>query len=246
MTLELKSYYTYPNEDICLFKNISSNLKICVLFPFYGYSKCTCTILWILENNKLNNSSSSIDDCNFFSILSCLKFDIKNCNFSARFEKCSPKSISSTKSYLPNIDKFYNAIFFDFIAIILIPIFSILGIITNLICVIVLVNDKNKNSPMRKLMLLNSSLNLIYCFIYLIHLVNKCAIITGIFCSSVNRTYQSQIFSIYVVKFFGSILKLTSNLTCMGISFIRLKELNNKRNYLELNLKKRILFLVCL
>lgn len=62
LTLQISYSYSYPNEDICYFRNISSYLNICILPP-YGGLKCTCAILWIL---KLNSSNTCNSLTNFF------------------------------------------------------------------------------------------------------------------------------------------------------------------------------------
>lgn len=242
LTLQLSNTYLYPNEDICLFRNISSNLNICILPPRTGL-KCTCSILWILKYN----TSSNNNNCNSLIKLFCSNLNFNSCNFSSRFEKCNLTLLKSNftgRLYLPRIDRFYLSVFYDFISTLFIPLFSIIGIFTNFICIFVLKMNESDQKSMRKLMLSNSIINFLICFIYLIHLINKCAIVTGIFCSNINRTFLSQAYFIYLVKFFGSILKLGSNLTSFGISLVRLNELDNKRSYLKFSKRTKVIFAI--
>lgn len=70
-------------------------------------------------------------------------------------------------------------------------------------------------------MLLNSFLNFLLCFINIFHLINSCTSYSGIFCSTFKRHISVQYYEIYVIEFFGSILKTLSNISALVISMER-------------------------
>ncbi|RNA02978.1 hypothetical protein BpHYR1_024953 [Brachionus plicatilis] len=73
-------WYQYPNEDMCLFRKFPKNGPI---FPIIQTKSCSCTIIWILQNNdqlrteknrKLNFNLCSNKTCDFDQMISkCVK-----------------------------------------------------------------------------------------------------------------------------------------------------------------------------
>lgn len=120
--------------------------------------------------------------------------------------------------------------------------FSSIGILTNLLSIFASWPRKEKTDHLLNLMLLNSILNLIYCLINLIHLINICVAVNGIFCSAINRKYLSQVYDIYIVEFMGSILKLSSSFISILISLIRIKQL--KGSSVNFNKPKLIILIL--
>ena len=45
--------YTYPDEDICLFKDFPHNQLVYPTFVFEGKMQCTCTLIWLIQHSVL-------------------------------------------------------------------------------------------------------------------------------------------------------------------------------------------------
>ncbi|RNA08638.1 hypothetical protein BpHYR1_046804 [Brachionus plicatilis] len=92
-------------------------------------------------------------------------------------------------------DFVYTTEFISFINLLFFPIFCIMGLTTNGVSILTLIKNKKQNKLTKKssvylvkLMLINSSLNFVYCSIYMFHMANICIGFNGIFCSSVKKT----------------------------------------------------------
>ena len=106
-------YYTFPNEDICLFRDFPHSqlvLPLLIFFPlkFNNDEECSCTVIWLVKNykyyfyNEFTNFNPNVNllpaSKDFFdnvTINKCvrneeyLKGRIILCNFSQRFENCN-------------------------------------------------------------------------------------------------------------------------------------------------------------
>lgn len=232
--------YFYPDKDFCLFIDIPKNVCINLMINF----NCTCTLLWI-NKNTLNNSK-----CLTQLRYVCKYFDSSKCNFNLK--TCLKSDINQNSYGL--MDVLYISQIVDYTSVILIPIFSLIGISANLICILALIDSKTelKQFLIFKLIFVNFFLNFIYCFIYLFHLINKCVSVNGIFCSPINKYFASQVYDIYVIRYFGSVIKIFSTILIICISLCRIDDLTNNfytRTYKFLKLTKKklinlIIFLV--
>lgn len=228
------SKYSYPTEDFCFFKDLYLK-NVCILNE--NIENCSCTLQWILKDSKDT-------DCSFIIKKECYLTD---CNFTQNIRLCNELNFNYKFNNI-NINPYdilFNSQWIDFIGFILIPLLGSFGVLSNLLCIKVLMNKKNieitnrTEKSMYNLMLLNSWLGFFYCLIYLIHLINKCVEINGIFCSSLNRTFASQVYDIYIVRFMGSILKLLSSLISIKIAFNRLNLLVDQDNLKKEGLIKK-------
>ena len=82
-------------------------------------------------------------------------------------------------------------------------------------------------------MILNSVINLVYSVIFAIHLINRCVYINGIFCSTILTNKYVQLFDIIFVEFFLAILKIWSNVSLIGISWLRLAFLIKDKTWVK-------------
>ena len=134
------------------------------------------------------------------------------------------------------------------------PIFSLLGICTNLLSILCICNKhtrKNFQDPMYKHILVNASFNIFYCLIMSLKLINTCIFLNGsIFCSSLYTTNETQYFKIIVIFFLGNMLKFCCNLSyiCFGLSrFILIADLKEKTLFKKFEeVKAKIWFLILL
>lgn len=229
-----KFIYTYLEEDFCWF----------VKFPFESllfldiYHNCTngcsCTKYWLLKHVKLLENFPNIRFYPYSKIkLPSTFVDYKSqsneCNFTHRVQLCqkpiSPQSISSPWSIYDFVDEIERL---DLVTFILTPVVSTLGLVTSIInlCVLSRIKlnpntDEIKQRYMFELMRANSAINLAYCIIHLLMLMNKCVTENGVACSSLYKTWFGQYFKIVCVEFVGNILKTFSSLTMFGISLER-------------------------
>ena len=210
------SNYQFPDTDFCFFKNFIHNISYKGVFPI----NCSCTAIFLFFKIDENTSLSK----NYISdICQNLSWKIEECQ-KKYLNYCILSNISIKSSQIfSNEDFIYNSEMLNFITIIMAPILTLLTIVTNSLNLLILARIENtKKSSSIKLMIINSIINIIYSFIYCIHLINKCVYANGIFCSVIQRKKYVQLFEIIFVHFCLNILKTWSNLTIIGISWLRL------------------------
>ena len=241
------TYYTFPNEDICLFKDFPHSQLVLPLILYdasrFDTTECTCTLVWLQQHYKLyfyNNFSQFNAYINiepqyrdFFvnqTLLKCQQseeyFNKKflACNFSQRFEKCDftrfkTVSINGIQSFILMV-KWFQYILEVYVRTILCSI----GLITNLLTLKVIRNkkrQKNFSNSMYKHICVNALFNFGFCFIYLSSLMNICIFPTTSFCSSIWRTEFAQYFYIYVILFLGNTFRLCCNISYIFFSVSR-------------------------
>jgi hypothetical protein len=240
--LQFNKYYTFPNEDICLFKQFPHSQLIIPLLvysplKFNKEEECSCTTYWLLQNYKyyfssefeylhqyVNLLTEYIEYFENVTISSCVRNDdyfnekIRSCNFSRFFENCDlttfkTVSFSGIQEFILYL-KFLQYILEVYIRTILCSI----GLITNLLTLKVIRNKKhlrNFKNSMYKHIGMNALFNFFFCFVYLFSLINTCIFPKSSFCSSIWRSQFSQYFHIYVSLFLGNTLRL-----CCNISYI--------------------------
>ncbi len=241
------TYYTFPNEDFCLFKDFPHSQLVLPLVIFdasrFEYTECTCTLVWLQQYYKLyfcNNFTQFNEYINiepvykdFFvneTVMKCQQseeyFNEKflACNFSQRFEKCDltqfkTVSINGIQSFILMI-KWFEYILEVYIRTILCSI----GLITNLLTIKVIRNkkfQKNFSNSMYKHIYVNTLFNVGFCLIYLSSLMNICIFKKSSFCSSIWRTEFAQYFYIYVILFLGNTFRLCCNISYIFFSVSR-------------------------
>lgn len=237
----------YPDEDICLFEKFPHQKLI---YPFLNKPiEYTCTALWLLKNTFVYKTYLEKNFLGKFPNLIEKDFQnkLESCNFTQKFKNCHPKSIQKIPNQFTYIRLFYEMEVVYFFEVNLLPLVSLIGLGFNLINILVLQNvqktnlDKSKKklfNRMHSFMYWNSVINFFYVAIHLAHMINMCVTENAFLCSSLKAKPASQYFSIYLVDFLGNFLKILSNLTMIGISFIRFLLLNE--NYFKIFKKFRI------
>ncbi|CAF0966107.1 unnamed protein product [Brachionus calyciflorus] len=241
------SFYEFPNEDICLFREFPRNRFLSLSPDYYG-TQCTCLNFWLF-NNYYNSEGiklikdycsnpEDMDTCNF-------TFLIRNCDFKLYEAKKTEKSLS---------DYFYDSELLNLIVSTLTPFVCILGLITNLINIKILKYDmkifakqKEVHIMMYQFMFYNSIINFFYCIIYIFHLLNVCISINGVFCLFISRSEIVQYYEIVIVDFLGGILKVLSNILNVSISINRYTTLEKNSFFSKLRvngLYKKLMILL--
>lgn len=123
--------YDYPESDLCFFKHLNHSQLAFIAVYTQEKLKCTCTLVWLLLNWRLNELYNSIhytkESIKTESVSLCFdNFDsrVKNCNFKKRLEKCGVNfdeqkfyfklNCFGTKNsafYLKKNSKYFNFIF---------------------------------------------------------------------------------------------------------------------------------------
>lgn len=141
----------------------------------------------------------------------CL-FRLNNCN------RISIKPLTSLST--DSIKRMFMLI--EFIFLILTPIASAFGIVSNLLVIIVVqMNSKELKENHYKYMWMNSLINVLYLVIQPFNLISECQQFDGWFCSSVRKFFFSQYFKIIFVEYVSNLLRLLSNFTYAGFCINR-------------------------
>ncbi|CAF0794362.1 unnamed protein product [Brachionus calyciflorus] len=254
------SFYLFPDSDLCFFRHFPHHQLVYPLFNNMGIIErnCSCTLLWLLkETYSLRNNLTQVDDYsryltydNYEPCFSKSEFirSLEKCDFDSRFKLCD--------SMNHNIEKETSMLEYEYIfkiilyfLVLLSPILGVLALVSNCLNIKVVfeIRPTDKNSQMNRTILFNSIINIIYIFIFMLHMMNQCISQQGIFCSSVNRSIYSQYFYIYIFLLFGNFLKLLSNLSSMSISIFRfiLLDNNEKSFFFSIFVKRgRLLVLI--
>ena len=228
------SAYTYPNEDICMFKNFPHKQLV---YPALVFEKqvpaCSCTIIWLMQysNIYLNNDytdfvnqirtpypeSHSNNTARKCFLKKNLQNLTKSCNFAEKFKNCNLK-IAKKFGTFDNLDAIILFKWFQYVLEVgLKPSLCFIGIITNTLVICVIKNHKKEHSfkkTMYTYMLVNSVFNLIFCGVSSFSLINVCIFPKTSFCSSIFKEAFSQYFKIYVVDFLGEAVRF-----CCNVSF---------------------------
>ena len=240
-------YYTFPNEDICLFKNFPHTqlvLPIIIFDPIkFDSNDCSCTHVWLVQyykfyfTNNFTNFNQYItlqpqyeDLFKNETVNKCLRneqfFNEKflSCNFSQRFVKCNFTQFTtvSSKGVLSII---HMIKWFQYVIEVYIRTFLCLtGLITNILTLKVIGNKKHKknfSNSMYKHICANAFFNAGFCLIYIFSLLNICIYPKTSYCSSVWHTKLAQYFHIFVVAYLGNTFRLSCNISYIFFSVSR-------------------------
>jgi hypothetical protein len=233
-------FYTFPNEDICLFKNFPHSQLVLPLIIFdpanFRSNECSCTLIWLIQYYKLFFSevfqyitidpeyenllvNQTMNQCKISEKI------LGSCNFSERFEKCDFNSKRETFSmngifsvrFMLKWCQYVIEVYFR-------TILCFIGLITNALTVKVIRDKrhaKNVSNSMYKHIFVNAVFNIGYCLIYLCSLVNICIFSKTSFCSTIYRTEFAQYFYIYVILFLGNTFRLCCNISYVFFSISR-------------------------
>ncbi|CAF0938382.1 unnamed protein product [Brachionus calyciflorus] len=231
----LNPYNTFPDEDICLYKNFPFNQFITFVFNSYSYDRVdmlslSCTTFWLLHkiyNYEIFLNSQRTPNVTYEDLLESSNFNkmLKKCDFKIRFNLCKyesinlkkniRKSISDVLSPLADVDKI--------IVFILTPSACLLGMLLNLIIIFITLKANTNNSLILKkqfyYMKWNALLNFLICFIFYFDLLYA-IYFTNYFLSFI-RSYAFQVFYIFFFQFLQSSLKFSSSCTYLYFSILR-------------------------
>lgn len=211
--------YQFPDEDICLFKNLP--FERAVFVEIGGLVNFSCTVEWLVQYEYLYLPDYITPVHN------------RRCNFTSMFKKCE-QNLTNYQS-----DPYF--VFSDISQVIITskkvlvgyigPVMSGFGLITNMLVILTIIyNHKRRHEirtqkdqeivmleqPFYKYILFNSVINSIYLLMYMLDYAIPCTQPKSIF-----GHMRNCLFSNIVVDLIGSYLKILSNLSLLQISLNR-------------------------
>ena len=263
-SVRLNQVYTYPNEDICLFKDFPhSRLVYPIILPGKKL-KCTCTLKWLqrfsthLADYEYEYLTSDLKYAMFKANLNFCNNSQITCDFPHIFSNCKNASLSPTNglTFTNEVDISFLIKWFQFILLIVLqPMFAFMGLLNNLFVFILVTNKKHTKlfvDPMYSHIKINAIFNMLYCAIMSFSLINMCLFFNSqIFCSSLSQTHSAQYFKIVGIHFFGNIFKTCSNVSYLMFTLSRfilvgnLKEKKFIKKFNKMNLKVYAVVLMC-
>ena len=162
-------------------------------------------------------------------------FRLNNCNRST-FE--TPKKTSNIVSYYGLKQRGY---LIHFTLIIILPIVSLLGIVSNSL-VIYTVSHKSNQKELKenqyKYMRINAIFNILILLIEPLTLISECQDYNSLFCSSIRFWQFSQYFKIIFGEYFSNVFRLAANFTYVQFSLNRLSLIGKDHGKLVTNASK--------
>ena len=263
--MSFESVYSYPDEDLCLFKDFPhQSLVMPHLYPGRDL-KCTCTLKWLhlvqlilskdsiymgndyyYENGGANNLTNVFKQC-------MSSFQTLACDFATKFNNCHVIAMNRRHFDIEDdFDLFFLVKWLQFVLLLIAqPFLCLLSILTNLLVILVISNKKKAKlfkDKMYSYILVNAIFNILYCGTTLLRLVNTCVFFFAPhMCSQVYQSEDSQFFKIIVVFFMGNVFMIGSNVSYLSFTFYRLVGISEKKSdmfYLKLtNMNMKLYFL---
>jgi hypothetical protein len=253
----LTKAYTYTDEDICLFEHFPHQKLVIPSFNILTEFKCTCTLIWLIQNYKFyyfqyvskdmkikNDFEIFIKDHNVTQCLNNANYSLlfDSCRFEQKFNDC----LHSNNKVSFKISALELVFIFEWVKLVIEvytrEFFSILGLITNMLIILVLRNKffKSKfDNLMYKHIYYNSLFNFIFCFINSFSLINICIFPKSSFCSRFYKTQLAQYFKIIFTLYLGNSIRLCCNFSFIMFSLSRFYIITSK-NWKIFSLLKKI------
>jgi hypothetical protein len=245
--------YDYPDRDLCLFKYFPHERHVYPVLVPGRKLECTCTLYWLQSRlhayepeinvvysvYNLNDHHGDVSlrkAKNVFSFCDTT-FNSNQCQLSYRFDLCQIENRTEEHRISLNYDDdiFYVIKFLEFILLVILqPCLCFIGIIHNVLTIITI-----RNKPMRHLfqesmykhITINALFNIVYCVITILKLVNTCIFYdSNVFCSSVYQEVWAQNLKIFLIHFFGNVVKSCANFSYFMFSISRLWLITTKHS----------------
>lgn len=218
------------DEDFCLFTDFPFEQMVFLIVAKSGYidvkSELSCTVLWLFRHYQNPNLIKVYRDNFLNAKLNGSNFS--SCNFKYRQSLCDKINfVNSTVSFT----RFDLMILTEFLVIIFKSIFSILGIVLNVIVIYILTNKKTKTvfeAKHYKYMSLNCIADISILCIESISLIYECQYPLGLYCSSIHELVWVQYLKIVLDAYFNNVFRMLANFAYIGFSLTRLSMIGKK------------------
>lgn len=262
-TIELRPEFNYivnPNvffaydEDFCLFRDFPSRQLVFFILlverPFTDSKAClTCTELWLSRYYKDFISEYTYTYRTLELINSS---NLTSCNYSNRLKLCSKANF--TRFEFDNSTRYSMVDFVtstELFLIFLTPVLSLHGLITNLVVIYVISDEKNAKTMTKKhykYMCLHCVCNVLISFAYLLSPLHECQYV-GIFCSAARKYVFIQYVKIILGEYMSNVCRLLANFTYLGFSLCRMSQIGKDHGklivFLDTKLTIKIYMAVC-
>ena len=214
--------YSYPDEDLCLFRSFPNENLVLPEFSNHRRRQCTCLFYHLNRLNYLLLSNRTHVSC-----VECHQLkDLKHQCTLERFESEVYPKLSRRE--MNPIDVEYIFEWIELIGpIITFPVVSSIGLLTNLLVIVTIKRKKNKhmfedNQRMFDFMTLNSAFNVVECLLSSFSLLNECLGNGSLYCSSHISKPEVINFRVFGINYLGDVMKTCSILTMLNFSLERL------------------------
>lgn len=235
----------FPDEDFCLYSKFPFHQLVFISIIQYGnffvLNNCSCTLAWLIQFEFEIPYSSLVNEHIIYHLKSIINATLKRCNFTKLISTCNKKTtfdLSNSESSIYDIKD--KMVIWQFVSTILSPIFSFLGILSNILVVIVTTSKKNEKALKEKQYMyirLKSIINSLILLIQTLGLMNECQSNNGFYCSSIRKLIGIQYFKIIFTEFLCNYLRFISNLFHIAFAVNRLsligKEHSKFTNFLS-------------
>nr|QVK46011.1 G protein-coupled receptor [Proales similis] len=248
----LANEYTFPAEDICIFRSLLSDGRHFFQFNVAWSLNCTCFIFWMVHNYNQNLSQEIINELysttNMFSICTENKtYDewMEECDFDSRFAICGlNQSTRAEAEWTAFETTFLMAGLKYALAVVLLPVVCVIGLVTSCLSIAVLrkmiaklaekrYDDTSKRSRLMYSYLLQHAVgSAAVCALFAFKPLTECVSYGGIFCSPVYTSWHTRLFDAIGLNLLGTALKLQTTFTALLFSLARLTiNVKNKKRW---------------
>jgi len=237
--------YSYPDKDICIFRDFPHNQLVLPMILSFKKLECTCTLIWLIRYSKLNLNKTyalfeRVLENNLYpensSVIYCFNQNIiatiDACHYEDKLKNCLD-TFDGVKDLRGIYSEFFVLKWIQMIVDVYFrPLFCFVGVFTNFLIIKIIKNKKAKKdfkNLMYQNILFNSFFNFIFCFINSFSLINVCTFLSTSFCSSIYKSDVSQYFKIYVISFLGNSIRISSNVSYILFSVSRFSIISSRK-----------------
>nr|QVK45997.1 G protein-coupled receptor [Proales similis] len=240
----IDSFYHFADSDFCLFATYPVNqTKYFFHIGSYEFLRCTCSILWLLQNYahlKVNNSFGGDYKWDSNNFCHDIKEKINSCKFDYRLSLCKIQTIRpihETRTGLSQVEIVHSVLMVKYILVVIMqPFFCLVIFVLNILTFLVIRRMHRLRLPKKSIYMyenigLNSMCHVVLSVLFGLQPLIECiAAPNGIFCNSLFINDAPRLFYLLGQSFFGNAAKLCSNLTMIAFSLHRFLINKDKTN----------------
>nr|QVK45999.1 G protein-coupled receptor [Proales similis] len=239
-----RAAYHFADSDFCLFATYPVNqTKYFFHIGSYEFLRCTCSILWLLQNYahlKVNNSFGGDYKWDSNNFCHDIKEKINSCKFDYRLSLCkfqTIRPIQETRAGLSQVEIVHSVLMVKYILVVIMQLFFCLVIfIINILTFLVIRRMHRLKLPKKSIYMyenigFNSMCHVVLSVLFGLQPLIECiAAPNGIFCNSLFINDAPRLFYLLGQSFLGNAAKLCSNLTMIAFSLHRFLINKDKTN----------------
>lgn len=219
----------FQDEDFCVYRSYPFNQLVLLDIVIGEFThNWTCLFFWLFRFHR------QLEQHRHFMVIQNFYFNESHrCNFTKHLELCDKKKLAvnpPTKDYFEPLSFLVST---EFLVILLSPVAGLIGIVSNSLVIVVLVNKKFKKEFEQKqyvYMIIYSACNILVCFFQIVSLINQCQQPFGLFCSSIRKYFAIQYMKLVFGEFFLHFFISMSNFTYVTFSLCRLSLVGTEKN----------------